>query len=258
MPGFVYRHRLSGADATVETLPFTAELLSEGDLLNLVDGQVGLGMSADATLLGVALETRRRDGEVLDIRVTTDADAVYEVTDAPVRAADDALGLTGATGAQGVADSLNHDLTVVAASAAGAPTLVRIATGRHARGTPAGGRLNAAIARAVVQIHHDTVGRGPTKAQAFYRHDVVVVVLRDVLTRAEHSLAEGGREKTVMELRREFHESMRPALVAAVERLTGCKVVSFLSDNDVDPDVAVEVFVLDRPVPDEQPARPAT
>jgi hypothetical protein len=41
---------------------------------------------------------------------------------------------------------------------------------------------------------------------------------------------------------------MRPALVEAVESLTQRRVLSFMSANDVDPDAAAEIFLLDRPV----------
>ena len=34
----------------------------------------------------------------------------------------------------------------------------------------------------------------------------------------------------------------------AVERLTGRKVFAFISGNHVDPDIAVELFILDSPV----------
>src|SRR5689334_14981546 len=44
---------------------------------------------------------------------------------------------------------------------------------------------------------------------------------------------------------------MRPELVAGVEALTGRRVIAFMSDNHVDPDVAVETFVL---VPREREA----
>jgi len=35
---------------------------------------------------------------------------------------------------------------------------------------------------------------------------------------------------------------------AAVERLTGRRVVAFLSSNHIDPDVAAQVFILDAPL----------
>jgi hypothetical protein len=37
---------------------------------------------------------------------------------------------------------------------------------------------------------------------------------------------------------------MRDDLVALVERETERKVIGFMSDNHIDPDLAVEVFVL--------------
>jgi uncharacterized protein YbcI len=112
-----------------------------------------------------------------------------------------------------------------------------------------GGELNAAIARSAVRVHSRFVGRGPTKAQAFFRHEFVVVVMQGAMTRSERNLAGGGSAEAVRELRRELQETMRPALVSRVEEATGRKVVAFLNDNHVDPDVSVEVFVLDQPVP---------
>jgi uncharacterized protein YbcI len=49
----------------------------------------------------------------------------------------------------------------------------------------------------------------------------------------------------VLDMRHKFQEAMRPELVGAVEELTGRKVVAFMSDNHIDPDMAAEVFILD-------------
>jgi uncharacterized protein YbcI len=114
---------------------------------------------------------------------------------------------------------------------------------------PPAGHLNADLARAVVRVHRQYTGRGPTKAQAFYRQNVVVVVLQEVLTRTEQSLENGGHSGTVLHGRRQLQAEMEPMLVEAVQELTGCKVTAFMSDNHVAPDVAVEIFMLDRPVP---------
>jgi uncharacterized protein YbcI len=114
-----------------------------------------------------------------------------------------------------------------------------------------GGRLNAALADAVVRIHNQYLGRGPSKGQAFFRDRVVVVVMEETLTKAERSLAESGRRDHVLGMRQEFQRTMEEDLVQAVEELTGCKVVAFMSDNHIDPDMAGELFVLDRPIPGE-------
>ena len=37
----------------------------------------------------------------------------------------------------------------------------------------------------------------------------------------------------------------RPAGSRKIEQLTGRKVIGFMSDNHIDPDIAVEVFVLE-------------
>ena len=41
---------------------------------------------------------------------------------------------------------------------------------------------------------------------------------------------------------------MRPSLIEAVEGVTDRTVVSFMSANEIEPDAAAEIFVLDRAV----------
>jgi uncharacterized protein YbcI len=118
-----------------------------------------------------------------------------------------------------------------------------------------GGRLNAELAKAVVRIHNRYVGRGPDRGRAFFRDNIVVVVLEEILTKAEHSLIRAGKADLVTLMRRHFQATMETELIANVERLTGCKVVAFMNDNHADPDIAAEIFVLDRPVPGGPQAR---
>jgi uncharacterized protein YbcI len=115
-------------------------------------------------------------------------------------------------------------------------------------GHPTGGELNAAIARAAVRIHRECVGRGPTKAQAFFRGNIVVVILENVLVKAELTLLGRGLEASVIHLRKELLETMRPDLTAAVEGLTDRSVTTLMGDNSFHPDIASQVFVLDGPV----------
>lgn len=115
--------------------------------------------------------------------------------------------------------------------------------------SPFAGELNAAIATRAVRIHQRLIGRGPAKAQAFVRHDAVVLVLCDALTPGERSLVERGATAAALRVRDEFNKMMRADLVQAVEELTGCAVVAYLASAHVDPDVVSQVFMLDRPVP---------
>jgi uncharacterized protein YbcI len=119
-------------------------------------------------------------------------------------------------------------------------------------GSPEDARgLNQEIANAVVRCHKRFLGKGPASAKAFYRHSIVVVVMWETLLEAERSLVAAGDEDLVLETRRRYHRTMRPTLIASIEALTDCKVEVAMSSNHVSPDMAVELFVLDRPVPGE-------
>src|SRR3954452_2180218 len=115
------------------------------------------------------------------------------------------------------------------------------------QGAP-GGELNASIVRAAVRVHRSHVGRGPTKARAFFRDNIVVVVLEDVLTQIERSLVASGRHDTVIRGREALLETMSADLIAAIETLTDRRVTAFMSATHLEPDMAGEIFVLDRRV----------
>jgi uncharacterized protein YbcI len=70
------------------------------------------------------------------------------------------------------------------------------------------------------------------------------VVLEDTMIQAERVLAEEGEEGLVRGVRRVFQGKFRDDAVSMIERLTGRPVRAFLSDHEIEPDIAVEVFVL--------------
>jgi uncharacterized protein YbcI len=108
------------------------------------------------------------------------------------------------------------------------------------------GRLSAAISTAVVHMLAETTGKGPTKAKTTLGEDGVFVVLQDNLTKGERTMADAGEPETVLEVRKLWQKIMREEMSHKVEELTGRKVVGFMSDNHIDPDLAVEVFILER------------
>jgi uncharacterized protein YbcI len=110
------------------------------------------------------------------------------------------------------------------------------------------GELAARISTAVVRALARTTGRGPTKARTTLGENGVFVVLQDSLTRGEQTLADAGEGEAVLDLRRRWQRVMRTELSREIEELTGRKVIGFISDNHIDPDIAVEVFVLE-PLP---------
>jgi uncharacterized protein YbcI len=107
------------------------------------------------------------------------------------------------------------------------------------------GQLSAAIATSVVQVLGEYTGRGPTRARANINRDSISVVLHDTLTKGERRLASDGHASNVLHTRSVFQALMRDDLVASVEDLTGRNVVAFMSANHIDPDMAVETFVLE-------------
>jgi uncharacterized protein YbcI len=107
------------------------------------------------------------------------------------------------------------------------------------------GELAAAISSTVVQALARTTGRGPTRARTTLGENGVFVVLQDSLTRGERTLADAGEGRAVLDLRRRWQRVMEADISREIEQLTGRKVVGFMSDNHIDPDLAVEVFVLE-------------
>jgi uncharacterized protein YbcI len=97
------------------------------------------------------------------------------------------------------------------------------------------------------------VGRGPTKARTLIDGNLVVVLLRDGMTTAERSLVRAGKEAEVQQVRRAFQDTVAADLVDTVERLTNGKVAAFMSANHSEPDVAAEIFIMDRSV-EREPA----
>ncbi len=108
-----------------------------------------------------------------------------------------------------------------------------------------GGELNAAITSSLVGIQNAYLGRGPTKASTFHHGNVVVTIMHEVMTPAERTLAKTNKGGDVIHMRHLFQETMSADFTEVVERLTGCRVVAFISGNNVNPDVAAETFILD-------------
>ena len=106
------------------------------------------------------------------------------------------------------------------------------------------GQLAAQISNTVVRALSRTTGRGPTKAKTTLGPNGVFVVLQDTLTRGEQTLADAGQSETVLDLRHRWQMIVKKDVSREIEELTGRKVIGFISDNHIDPDLAIEVLVL--------------
>ena len=109
---------------------------------------------------------------------------------------------------------------------------------------PHGGPLASAISTRVVRLISEYTGRGPTRARTYMHDDLITVVVQDTLTKGERSLVADGKSDVVLAMRKEFQDTMRRDLIAGVEELTGRRVIAFFSANHIEPDAALESFLL--------------
>ena len=119
------------------------------------------------------------------------------------------------------------------------------------------GELELALATAVVRELASTTGRGPMRAKTTLGDNAVFVVLQDTLTRGEQNLVDAGESDAVLTLRRLWQKVMRNSCSRAIEDLTGRNVVGFMSDNRIDPDIAVRCSSWKRPGETARSARPS-
>jgi uncharacterized protein YbcI len=112
-----------------------------------------------------------------------------------------------------------------------------------------GGRLLSEITNRIVSLMREHYGRGPIRAKTYTLDNLIVCVLMDGQTAIERTMIEAGEPDRVLELRRDFQRLMELRYSGVVERLTGRKVLAFMSQAHVDPDITVEMFLMDGPVP---------
>ena len=111
---------------------------------------------------------------------------------------------------------------------------------------PAKGRSPArTISTAITRLTRDHYGRGATRTKTIINGDYVLVFLEDIYTPVEKTLIEAGRPEVVSETRQVFQQAMRRMFSDAVEQVMGRKVVAFMSQVHMDPDMSAEIFVLE-------------
>jgi uncharacterized protein YbcI len=112
-----------------------------------------------------------------------------------------------------------------------------------------GGRLLSEINNRIVALIREHFGRGPLKAKTYVLDNLIVCVLADGLTAMERTMIECGERERVLTLRRDFQRVMKPHYSQMIEGLTGRRMLAFLSQAHVDPDLTVEMFLMDGPLP---------
>jgi uncharacterized protein YbcI len=115
------------------------------------------------------------------------------------------------------------------------------------------GEVLARISTGLVQLHSRYYGKGPTKAKTHMVNDTIVSILRGGFTTVERTLIDQGDVETVYAMRRSFQSAMEQQFTTVVEEATGRSVIAYMSQIHTNPDMAVEIFVLE-PSGEEPPA----
>ena len=104
--------------------------------------------------------------------------------------------------------------------------------------------MSSIISDAAVRLLTEYTGRAPTKARTYVDEDLIIVVVYDTMNTVERSMVRNGSIDLVLTTREACQKAMKPDLVAAIERLSGRSTIASLSQNHIDPDVAITAFVL--------------
>ena len=113
------------------------------------------------------------------------------------------------------------------------------------------GPLRQQLSNAIMALYKQYFGKGPTDCRAYLERDLVVLVLTGGYNAGEQTLFEDGKWHDVRRARLAWQDSMEERFTETIEQLTHRSVKAFMSASHQDPDVSVELFVLD-----ETPATP--
>jgi len=118
-------------------------------------------------------------------------------------------------------------------------------TNTQQRPQPAGWLLQD-ISNAMVALHKEQFGRGPTKAQSHWAGaDALLCVMDDALLPAERTMVDMGEQQRVRESRMFFQVATAAEFIEAVETITGRTVRAFASATDPDNGVVMENFIFE-------------
>jgi uncharacterized protein YbcI len=117
-----------------------------------------------------------------------------------------------------------------------------------ASGSPPVGEMLAAISTRIVGLLREHYGRGPSRAKSYAIDDCIMCVLRNGYTPHERTVVDSGGQQQVVEMRQDFQRMMEQRYRDTIESITGRRVVAFLSQAHLQPDITLEIFFLDQPL----------
>ena len=113
----------------------------------------------------------------------------------------------------------------------------------------AGGWLLATISTRFAQLRRQHYGRGPIQAKTYAIDDILLCVQRATgLTPLEQTMIDAGDRRQVVATRENFQDLMAERYKGTIEELTNRKVLASLSRAQIEPDITIEAFLIDRPL----------
>jgi uncharacterized protein YbcI len=85
------------------------------------------------------------------------------------------------------------------------------------------------IADEIARLHQEFHGRGAGRSHGFLNDGNLMVLMSDIYTPLERTLIDSGQFEMVKRSRQAFQMAMREKFSAAVETITGKRVVAFMS-----------------------------
>ena len=108
-----------------------------------------------------------------------------------------------------------------------------------------GDELLDAVSASMCALHERYYGREPVNAKSrMMGDDLLACVLGGVYNDVEKTMIELERSAIVQETRSAFQTAMQQRFIYEVERLSGRRVLAFISNQHIGPDMEIELFVL--------------
>ena len=105
--------------------------------------------------------------------------------------------------------------------------------------------LLEAVTEALVVLHERYHHREPGSAKTVLMSgELLACVMGGVYTDVEKTMIELQRHTIVQETRSAFREAMQHRFISEVERLSGRRVLAFMSNSHVGPDLEIKLFML--------------
>lgn len=111
------------------------------------------------------------------------------------------------------------------------------------------GQMEDEITKALIQWEKEYMGRGPTEARTDIVRNMIIVILKGILSQAEKHLAkEQNGMSLIKKLREQLVYQRRSELEEIIFSITGSKVVSIHSDLSTKTGERIFVFIIENEI----------